>query len=406
MSDETETVAVAGVSHARTAAGLRERLHLPPERVAALANSLASDGREAVVLVTCNRTELYLTGVSLGEAYHRAQVSLAAHGDGIQLPSTAYLHANQIAARHLFRVVAGLDAIVLGDTHVAAQVRQAHVIAGGAGATGPLLNRLFEAAATTSKRVRSETAVSSGQTSIPAAAIAAAARIARPISKRRLLVVGAGTIAELVAMNAASRGFGEIVVANRDVARARVLADRVDARAASLSALGAEVAGADVIISATSAPGYVLTPDVVSSTLVRRRQPLTIFDLALPRDVHPAIRETLRVQLVDLDDLARVIAATERERHADLEGAERIVSDEADRYEVWRRSRAATPAIVALRSGAELARRSVLARHASALARLAPADRGLVETITAQIVAKVLHEPTLELRRLPQGGAP
>jgi glutamyl-tRNA reductase len=381
MPDRPATVAVAGVSHTCTPAAVREHLHVTPDGAATVARALAGEAREAVVLVTCNRTELYVTGTTFRDARERAASALADLGGGFRLPSTAYVHANQFAARHLFRVAAGLDAIVLGDMHVAAQVKQAHRTSRAARATGPLLNRLFEAAA--------------------------AARIAGPLSERRLLVIGAGTIAEVAARNAASRDCREIVVASRDVLRARALADLVGGRAASFNSLDTEVAAADVVVSATAAPGFVLTADTIPAALARRRQrPLAVFDLALPRDVDPAIRNPRWVQLLDLDDLAGVVAAAGRGRRADLDRAEEIADEEAQRYETWRRSRAATPAIVALRGNAEQARQYVLSRHAPALARLAPDERGLVETITAQVVAKLLHEPTIDLRQMKHGHAP
>jgi glutamyl-tRNA reductase len=398
----TATVAVAGVSHLRAPAALRERLYLAPDAAAALAGSLAAGVHEAVVLATCNRTELYLTGNDREDAERRAKRALTDLGDGTDVASAAYVHAGEDAARHLFRVAAGLDAIVLGDTHVAAQVRHAHRAARGAGATGPLLDRLFEAAAVASKRIRSETSVSLGPTSIPAAAIAAAARFAGPLSERRLLVIGAGTIARLAALNAASRGCRQIVIANRALARARELAERVGGRATTLDALETEVADADIVVSATAAAGFVLTRDIAAASpfLQRDRSPRAIFDLALPRDVDPALRDARGLQLLDLDDLGRLVALNAGGRRSDLARATAIAHEEAERYETWRRARLATPAIVALRRNGETARLTVLSRHAAALAELADADRGLVETITSQLVAKLLHQPILELRRL------
>jgi len=396
----TATVAVVGVCHARTPAALRERLHLAPERAEALARLLADDSHEAVVLATCNRTELYLTGADLADAERRAALALADLGEGSSLPATAYVQADELAARQLFRVAAGLDSIVVGDTHVAAQVRQAHRAARAAGTTGPLLDRLFEAAAVASKRVRSETSVASGPKSIPAAAVAAAAQIAGPLSQRRLLVIGAGAMAKLAALNAASRGCAGIVVTNRDVARAQELANQIGGRAASLDTLSAELAAADVVFSATAASGFVLSAELASAASSRPRQrPLAVFDLALPRDVDPAFRDEPHVRLLDLDDLGLVVTASGRVRRAELGRAEAIASEEAKRYETWRRSRAAVPAIHALHSNAEHTRRSVLSRHVAAIARLAPEERKLVETITSELVAKLLHEPTVELRQ-------
>ena len=315
--------------------------------------------------------------------------------------ATHYAFENERAARHLFRVCAGLDAFVLGDTHVVSQVRDAHGRAKASGSSGPLLTRLFEAAVSTSKRIRSETSISSGHASIPGAAMMVASRIAAPLSERRLLVIGAGAIAQTAALLGSWRGCTDIVVANRSVARAQDLAARVGGRATTLDALGDEVARADVVISATAAPGIVLSPaQAAGAPSQLRTQPLLIVDLALPRDVDPALRHPPQVQLIDLDDLARIVSASGSRRRAGVTHAEAIAREEAARFETWRRSRAADPAIVALRGDAEQTRHGVLARHRNALDGLAPPDRMLVETITSELVAKLVHQPTLELRRL------
>jgi glutamyl-tRNA reductase len=350
------------------------------------------DEREAVVLATCNRTELYVTGSDPGDAQQRAQGALARIGGAVLPPHTAYAYCDHGAAVHLFGVAAGLESIVLGDTHVAAQVREAHRAARAGGATGALLDRLFEAASGASKRVRSQTSISSGATSVPAAAIATAARIAGPLEDRRVLIVGAGKIARLAALAAWSRGCRRITVINRTVEHAEEIAERVGGRAGGLGQLPSEFAAADVVVTATGSRGYVVTRECATAA-----RPAAIFDLALPRDVDPVFRAGSR--FFDLDDLGSVVANTGARRQADVERADAIVGEEAARYEAWRRGRAAAPAITALRAGAERTRRTVLARHATELSRLGLPERELVETITRQLVGKLIHTPTLELRR-------
>ena len=216
----TATIAVAGISHLRTTtrcAGTsgRDSLHLAPEDAVALARSLAAGGREAAVLVTCSRTEVYLSGAD--DAEETARRALTELGAPALASPSVYSHDGEEAARHLFRVAAGLESIVPGDPHVTAQVRQAHQMARDAGTTGPLLDRLFEGASATSKRIRSRTSISSGATSIPAAAIALAAHMAGPLAQRRLLIIGAGKIAQVAAVCAWSRACRDITVANRTV---------------------------------------------------------------------------------------------------------------------------------------------------------------------------------------------
>jgi glutamyl-tRNA reductase len=393
------SVVVVGVSHRPTGAALRERLYLGTEDSAACAQEVAGTASEAVVVATCNRTEVYLAGAGPAEMEHH--VALAVTGWGADVAPHAYAYRDDMAATHLFRVCAGLDALVLGDTHVTAQVREAHGAARAAGATGPAARSALRGGPRCTKRIRSETTVCSGHTSVPSVAIATATRIAGTLSERRLLVVGAGSTAQAAAQNAAWRGCHDVVILNRDAGRARALAERVGGRAAPPEALAAEVAAADIVISATSAPGFILAPDHLGrSAAFERQRPLLVLDLAIPRDVDPAVPAVPRARLVDLDDLAQILAASGARRSTATARAEAIAREEAVGYDVWRRARRAVPAIVALRAEADQTRGSILDRHATALARLDPEELGLVETITSELVAKLLHEPIVKLRRL------
>src|SRR5262249_49728083 len=273
------------------------------------------------------------------------------------------------------------------------------------GATGPILDRLFETASGASKRVRAQTTVSTGPMTISGAAVAAAARLAGPLSSHRVLVVGAGAVGTVVGLGGASRGCRQIVVANRSLERAVELARRVDGRAVGLDQLDEELASADVVFTATASRSFVLTSRHAAAGC-RDKQPLLIFDLALPRDVDPAFRDAAGARIVDLDDLALVVRAGESLRRADVDRADAIVGHEAALWEAWRRARGAVPAIAALHEDAEHARRLVLERHAADLRRLAPHHRRLVETITVQLVARLLHAPTVELRRAAVGDRP
>jgi glutamyl-tRNA reductase len=281
---------------------------------------------------------------------------------------------------------------------VAAQVRAAHQAARQRGATGPILDRLFETASGASKRVRAQTTVSTGVTTIAGAAVAAAARLAGPLASRHVLVVGAGAVGTVAALGAASRGCRPIVVANRSSEPAIDLARRVGGRRAGLAELDEEIAAADVIFSATASRGFVLTQRHAESCSQHAKRRL-VFDLALPRDVDPAFRELPGARVLDLDDLAQAVRASASARRQDLDRADAIVRDEAARWEAWRRARAAAPAIAELHRDAEATRRLVLRRHAADLVQLTPDQQRLVETITTHLVATLLHAQTLELRR-------
>jgi glutamyl-tRNA reductase len=393
----TTSVAVAGVSCHGTPAEVREHLHLTAEDAAARSRDLAGAGGEAVVLATCNRTEVYVTAPAVREAAQFARDGLSqVPGKRVRLPAV-YIHANEDAARHLFRVAAGLESIVLGDMHVAAQVRRAYDTARQCAATGPTLDRLFEAASRASKRVRARTSVSSGPTTIAGTALLIAADSGGLAGGRRVLVVGAGRIGRVVALGARSRGC-EVVITSRSLAHARGLARDVGGRAAPFDVLDAELGSADTIFACTASRGFVLST-LQAEVCARRRQPLVMFDLALPRDIDPAFRHLGGVHLFDLDDIASVAQSSESGRRGDLELADRIIQAEAEDWEHWRRARAAAPAITAIRQEAEQARRLILDRHRGDLARLAPEQRGLVDIITAQLTARLLHPQTVELRR-------
>jgi glutamyl-tRNA reductase len=390
---------VVGVSHTRTPAHLRERAYVSPDEAEALARTLAAEDREAVVLATCNRTELYLADTDVPRAVARARLAFASRGGGV-LSSMLFVSTGIGAAEHLFRVAAGLDSIVVGDSDVLAQVRGAHERARAAGATAALLDRLFESALATGKRVRSETSITEAPASIPAAAADLAARVAGPLDDRRVLVIGAGRMARRAALNLRSRGCTEIVVANRTLSRARQLAERVGGHAAGLDELGRELDRVDIVVAATGARGFVLSSAHARAAAAGRgSRPLLILDLGLPRDVDPSFRELRSCRLFNVDDLGKVVAATTAQRSAEAQRADEIVTEELERFRTWERSRAVVPAIVSLRRRGEEIRRAELARREGELAQLGPRERTLIETLTAQIVAKLLHEPTLELKR-------
>jgi glutamyl-tRNA reductase len=219
-----------------------------------------------------------------------------------------------------------------------------------------------------------------------------------------MLIVGAGSVATRAALNARTRGCREIVVANRTLAHARWLAGRVGGRAVTVGGLAGDLASADVVVSATAGRGFVLTAEHAAARAERTGRALAVFDLALPRDVDPAFRDLQGAHLFDLDDLARVVAASGAGRRAAMNQAAAIADEEAASYEKWRHARAAAPAIAVLRDDAEQARRALLTRYSADLARFAPDQRALVDKITSQLAAKLLHAPTLDLRRAANVG--
>ena len=392
-------LALAGVSHHTASVELRERVAIDPESAAALARELVhgSDGRnEVVVLSTCNRTELYLASADhdVGETADRALLELAG-ADADALAPVAYRLADESAALHLFRVAAGLDSLVPGEGEILGQVRDAYEAA----SPGPLLDRTFRMALHAGRRARLETAIGESPASVPAAAAALAQQVFDGLEGRRVVLVGAGRTSELTARNLRSRGAIVSAVVNRTVVRAERLAASLGARALALEDVTQVLGDADVVVSSTSAPGFVLSAEALSPALRSRRgRPVLFVDLAVPRDVDPSLAALDGCFVYDIDDLEAVVSSSLEGRRAEAVHAERIVAAEAERFRAWQASLAVVPAIASLRALAEGIRSSELARVESRLGRLPESDRAVVDTVTAQIVNKLLHLPTIRMK--------
>jgi glutamyl-tRNA reductase len=382
---------LVGTSHRLAPVELRERVALGEREAAETARLLAAEGWEAVCLSTCNRTELYLAADDAEAAEQRAAALLD------DLPALYRLH-DHAAALHLFRVAAGLDSLVPGEGEILGQVRKAADI----GAPGPLLDRLFRDAVHAGRKVRSQTAISESPASISSAAAALVQQVFGDLEGRKILVIGAGKISEQAARNLISRGASISAVANRSVSRAEELAGRFHARAVALDQAGAELPEADVVVSSTSAGGFVLEQAAVRATLgARRGRPLFLIDLAVPRDLDPTIHDLPGCYLYDIDDLQAVVAESLAGRRTEAPRAEEIVAAEADRFRAWLASLDVVPAIASLRARAEEIRARELAR--ARLGGLSEQDRRAVESLTAQIVSKLLHLPTVRMKEAAAG---
>ncbi len=379
---------LVGLSHHVAPVELRERVALDADGAAALSRSLAAEGGEAVCLSTCNRTELYLVGIDEHEA-------LAALGADDELARVLYRLSEEGAALHLFRVAAGLDSMVPGEGEILGQVRDAYE----AGAAGSVLDRLFRQALHVGKKARTETAIAESPASISSAAAALAQQVFGELRGRGVLVLGAGKAAELAARSLASRGAAIALVANRSLERAQELAVALGAQVTGLDGVEERLGDVDIVVSATSAPGFVLGRAQVERTLrARKARPLFLIDIAVPRDLEPAINELEGCYLYDIDDLEAVVAESLAGRRREAARAEVLAADEAGRFSEWRASREVVPAIASLRAWAEEIRTGELARAEGRLGRLTEHERRAVESITAQIVNKLLHLPTVRMK--------
>jgi glutamyl-tRNA reductase len=380
---------LVGVSHHRAPVELRERAALGRDQAADLARRLTGESGEAVCLSTCNRTELYLADAAAEVAERRAEAALLALET--ELGPALYRLRDEAAALHLFRVAAGLDSMVPGEGEILGQVRTAYEL----GATGPFLDRLFREALHAGRKARTQTAIGESPASVSSAAAALAEQVFGELRGRKILVVGAGKVSELAARNLLSRGAEIAWIANRSADRADELARRFGGKALPLERVGAELVHADVLVSSTSAPDWILERAQVEAVVrARRGRPLFLIDLAVPRDLDPAIHELDGCYLYDIDDLQAVVAETLAGRRREAERAETIVAEEAERFRLWQASLDVVPAIASLRARAEEIRTAELEK-----AKLSDSERRAAESVTAAVLNKLLHLPTIRMKQ-------
>src|SRR6476469_5877706 len=393
-----------GVSHKTAPLDLRERLSLTEGRaVSALAELTAASGiHEAAAISTCNRTELYLIVSDPVEAESTALGMLTRQAEirPTELLGHLYSLRSVEAARHLLRVTAGLDSMVLGEAEIQGQVKRAYELSMVEGATGPVLNRLFRAALSAGGRAREETGISETGVSIPSVAVELARRALGDLSERRVLVVGAGETAELVAKALVARGVRTVFVANRHYDRAIGLAQRFSGSAVRFEELPEQLAEADIVVSATNSPHHIVERDELAQVMAERgERPLLAIDIAVPRDIDPACREIAGVSVHDIDDVQQIVERNASGREAEATRAERIIEVELDRFERWLGLQEVVPTISALREHGDEVVRRVQAEHEGRWGRLSDADRERVEKMAGAIASRLLHEPTLRIRR-------
>ena len=386
-----------GTSHRLATLDVRERLHLTPADAAALAAELRGEG-EVFVLATCNRTEIYLGDAG---AAARARGALVERSRLAAAEVEAVLEDRHgpDAARHLFRVAAGLDSQLPGEAQILGQVREAYELARAAGATGATLNRLCEHALHAGKRVRAETGLGTTPAAVPAAAAELARTVVGDLAGRRVLVIGAGKMGQLAATSFMARGAERIFVANHRLERAEELAARFGGEVVPFERIGDELARADVVVSSTRCPQVILSAaDVAPAGERRDGPPLVFIDIAVPRDLDPAIAELPGCALFDLDALGAAGVEAAAHQAAAAERADAIVHEEARSFAAWLEALEAVPVVAALRRRADEIRAAELARAEPRLSGLSPAERENVELLTAQIVNKLLHEPTVRAK--------
>jgi glutamyl-tRNA reductase len=402
-------ILVVGLSHRTAPVDLRERVDFQG-RVEAALRALAARGstHEAVVLSTCNRAEVYAASDDVAQSRRDLAAFMSDfHGvDHSVLAPHLYDLADLDSARHLFRVAAGLDSLVVGEPQILGQVKEAHALATGAHTVGPVLNRLFHLSFAAGKRVRTETGLGAGAVSVSFAAVALARKIFGDLKGRNVLVIGAGEMGKLTAMHMKSQGVQQVTIVSRTMAHAARTAELIGgASAAPWEEMDAALGASDIVITATGAGTTILTKGRIEAVMrTRRNRPLFIIDIAVPRDVEASAVEIEQVFLYNIDDLQATVRENEARRAGEVLRAEAIVTEEVGKFVAWLRSRGAIPTVVALRQKFENIRRAELDRLDFKLSALPPEARpearACVDEITRLIVEKLLLTPTEQLKGL------
>ncbi len=379
-----------GVSHKTAPLDLRERLSLTEGRAVAALRELteAATITEAAAISTCNRTELYLVVSDPVEAESEALGVLTRKAGTRPTELLGHLYSLRgiDAARHLLRVTAGLDSMIVGELVE--------------GATGPLLNRLFRGALAAGGRARAETAIGERGVSIPSVAVEVAQRALGDLAERKVLMIGAGATAELVAQALVSRGVETVFVANRHHDRALGLAQRFDGEAIRFENMPEQLREVDLVVSTTNSPHHIIERDGLEQVMAEREaRPLLLIDIAVPRDIEPECREVGAVSVYDIDDVQQIVERNAGTREAEATRAERIIETELDRFQKWLASLEVVPTITALcEHGDEVVRRGT-AENENRWVDLGEADRARMELMAKAIASRILHEPTRRIRR-------
>ncbi len=398
-----------GTSHKTAPLALRERVALTDARAERFLHELAGhpEIREAVVLSTCNRTELYVVVSDPVEA-ETTVLGMFARQAGLrptELLEGIYSHRNCDAARHLYRVTSGLESMIVGEAEVQGQVKRAYEAALAARTTGPLTNKLFRAALATGKRVRTETAIGAGGASVASVAVESARETLGELAARRVLIIGAGETAELTARALSDQGVATMFVANRRRERALALAQRFGGEAVTFERVPEELERADIVVASTSSPHFIVGAEELAQVMrARAGRPLLLMDLAVPRDIEPSCATLAGVTLVDIDGLQAQVARTHRARRMEARRAEGIVEEEIQTFAGWLGGLEVMPTIAALRAQADRMVAELLAENEPRWEALGERDRERVEAMLRAAVKRLLHEPTERVRTLDADG--
>ncbi len=393
---------VVGINHRTAPVEVREKVVFDPGHLPkALAALAALGARENVIVSTCNRTELYCV---VEEPARLGPWLENYHGVGRSLAGSLYERADAAAVEHAFAVASGLDSLVLGEPQILGQLKDAYRAAQDSGTAGPMLNRLFQATFSVAKRVRTETRIGANAVSVASAAVALARRIFAHFDQHTALLVGAGQTIALTARHLRAQGLQRMIIANRSLARAQALAAEFGASAITLDALALHLAEADIVISSTASQEPVVTvADVRAALSARRRRPMFLVDIAVPRDIEPGVADFEDAYLYTIDDLQGVVSQNLQAREDEAVQARALIGEEVQRFMSGLRGQDAVPTIRELRESAELVRAQTL-EHAARLLAGGRSPQDALSYLADTLTHRLMHSPTHQLRQAGESG--
>lgn len=402
-------IIVVGLSHKTASVEIREKVAFSPNQMEKPLHEVVSlpDITEAIIVSTCNRVEIYATTRDIAGATARLKRFLADyhHISMETLEPHLYTHHGEEAIRHVFRVASSLDSMVVGEPQILGQIKSAYGYAAEYKTSGIILNRFFHKAFSVAKRVRTETKIASSAVSVSFAAVELAKKIFGDLSDKTVMLIGAGEMCELAAKHFINNGIRGVMVTNRTFERAVKLADEFGGKAVPFEDLFDQLHKADIILSSTGAPHYIIRPKDVNEVIRRRKlKPMFFIDIAVPRDIDPKVNDVQNVYLYDMDDLQGVVASNLQQRAEEAKKAEQIIEQEIGQFAKWVGSLEVTPIIIALRSKFEEARQAELAKTIAGWKDLTSDEQKRLEALTSAIINKLLHTPTSVLKKNGQGG--
>jgi glutamyl-tRNA reductase len=395
---------LVGISHKTAPVEQRERFAIADRRIPDALKKLQGEAEidEALIISTCNRVEFVLVGSGEADAFSGLRRFLKSFLDLSfdDFSHLFYVRRGYEAVRHLFRVASGLDSMVVGEPQVLGQVKQAYFQAKDAETVGPVLDAIFPRTFNVAKRIRTETSVAESAVSVSSAAVELAEKVLGDLKGKTVMIVGAGQMGELAARHLVARGASTLLVSNRTYAHAVALAQELKGLAIHFNEIWEAMSRADIVISSTGCPHYIVTREDMERLMgLRGGRPLFLMDIAVPRDIDPAVRDVEGCSLADVDGLQQVAAQNLKSREKALEAADRIVAEEAEQFRERQEALSVVPTILSLRRRFEEIRRAELARTRRLFGGLTPQQERALEILTQGLVNKFLHAPFSELKQ-------